>query len=319
MGKMTVYTESYGCSASLSDGEIMAGILVGAGLEPVAKPELADIIIVNTCYVKQKTEQRILSRLREICEKWPEKRLIITGCIPQAAPEKISRAAPGASLVSSHRISEIDKAVRKAFEGKRVVFLGRSGAEKANLPKIRKNPLVDIIQISSGCLGNCSYCGTKLAKGSLISYLPERIVSEVKCAKAQGCKEFWLTGQDIGCYGFDIGTGLPELLRQVLEVKGQYLLRLGMMNPAHLEKILGPLLDTCEDGRVCKFFHIPVQAGSDGVLKDMKRGYSVEDFERQVQKIREKFGDFATIGTDIIVGYPTETEEDFEQTLGLLE
>jgi len=312
------FVETYGCSASHSDSEIMSGLLLGAGLLPTDNILNADLIIINTCFVKQTTENKILSRLREISEKFPEKKLIICGCIPEAAPERIRRAAPKASLLSTNRVSEIEKAVRKAFEGKRVEFLGRTGAEKADLPKLRKNKVTDIIQICSGCLGNCSYCGTKLAKGGLISYLPESIANEVMLAKLSGAKEFLLTGQDISCYGFDIGKSLPELLEKILEVKGNYFVRLGMMNPVHLTKIIKPLLYVCEDERVYKFFHIPVQSGSDNTLKSMNRKYISSEFEQQANLIREKFP-FCAIGTDIIVGYPTETEEDFMQTIGLLE
>jgi threonylcarbamoyladenosine tRNA methylthiotransferase CDKAL1 len=309
------YIESYGCSANLSDSEIIAGILSKACIKQAENPESAGIIIINTCYVKQSTESKILRRISNLREKFPEKKLIITGCMTDAIPEKILLAAPKAFLVSTNRIDEIGVIATSAKGHKEI--LGNFKLEKLGLPKLRKNCLVDIIQICSGCLGRCTYCGTKIAKGSLFSYPPEKIKGEIKEISGLGCREFWLTGQDIGCYGFDIGTTLPELLEKILENQGKYFVRLGMMNPNHLEKIVEPLLNVCEDVRVMKFFHIPIQSGSDRVLSDMSRGYLARDFEKPVSRIRQNFP-FCTIGTDIIVGYPTETEEDFEKTMELI-
>lgn len=319
MGKKekAYYLETYGCAASQSDSEIISGLLSRAGLEKAERCENAELVIINTCYVKKSTEEKIISRIEELQKRFPGKKMIIAGCIPEAVPEKLRKIAPKALLISTNRVAEIEKAARKAFSGKRLELLGRTGSEKVLLPKIRKSRFLDIVQVSSGCLGNCTYCGTKIAKGNLMSYCPEKIAEEISIAKESGCKEFWLTGQDVACYGFDIDTSLPELLKAVLEIKGKYFVRLGMMNPNHLEKIIDPLLEVCLDSRIMKFFHIPVQSGSDKVLLEMKRGYKAEDFERLVGTIKEKFP-LCTIGTDIIVGYPTETEDDFEKTLELL-
>jgi MiaB/RimO family radical SAM methylthiotransferase len=140
----------------------------------------------------------------------------------------------------------------------------------------------------------------------------------MKIAKREGIKEFWLTGQDISCYGFDIDFSLPELLEKILnEIEGKYFIRLGMMNPNHLKKIIDPLLEVCKDERIFKFFHIPVQSGSERILKEMNRNYRVKDFKEIVDKIRKKFPK-ATIWTDVIVGYPDESNEDFEKTLKLI-
>ncbi len=317
MNKINFYVETYGCSSNISDSEIISGILTGAGLNMVEKPESSDLIIINTCIVKQPTENKILDRIKEIQEKFPGKKLIISGCLPEAYPNLLN-SAKGVSLISTHRITEILKVVRKSFNNKQINLIGKTKIEKVGLPKIRKNKTINIVQICSGCLGNCSYCGTKLAKGNLISYSLEKIIKEIKDAKEQGCKEFWLTGQDISCYGFDINLSLPELLKNIVEeVKGNYFIRLGMLNPSHLPKIIDELIKICEDERIFKFFHIPIQSGSDKILKDMNRQYTVDDFKNIVGKIREKFPE-ATIGTDLIVGYPEETEKEFNETLKLL-
>ncbi|MCK4429339.1 MAG: MiaB/RimO family radical SAM methylthiotransferase, partial [Candidatus Aenigmarchaeota archaeon] len=234
--------------------------------------------------------------------------------MPEAYPEFVK----GKNLISTHRITEILKIVSKIFDNKKAELLGNVKKEKICLPKIRENKIVDIVQICSGCLGNCAYCGTKLAKGDLFSYSPEKIVKEIKLAKEHGCEEFWLTGQDLSCYGFDNNYTLPKLLEEILKkVNEKYFIRMGMMNPSHLNKIINPLLEMCEDERILKFFHIPVQSGSDKVLKEMNRKYCAEDFKQIVKKIRNKFP-LATIWTDLIVGYPTETEEDFNKSLDLI-
>ncbi len=318
MTKINFYVETYGCSANISDSEIISGILTGAGLNLVEKPEFSDLIIINTCIVKQPTENKILDRIKKIKEKFPEKKLIISGCLPEAYPNLLN-TTKGMGLISTHRITEILKVVRKLFNNKQINLLGNTKIEKVGLPKIRKNKTTNIVQICSGCLGNCSYCGTKLAKGTLISYSLKKIIKEIKDAKEQGCKEFWLTGQDISCYGFDIDSSLPELLKNIVEeVKGNYFIRLGMLNPSHILKIMDNMLKVCEDEKIFKFFHIPVQSGSDKILKDMNRQYTVDDFKKVVNKIRGKFPE-ATIGTDLIIGYPNETEKEFNETLKLIE
>lgn len=312
------YIETYGCSANKNDSEIIAGILSKSGMVKVDNPKLAELIIINTCIVKKPTENKILHRIKELEGKFPEKKFLIAGCMPEAYPELVKKNFPGMSTISTNKIKEISKAVRNVFGGKKVEFVGKLKDEKIGLPRIKENEVIHIVQICSGCLGNCSYCATKLAKGNLVSFSPERIVAEIKKAKQQGAKEFWLTGQDISCYGFDIGTTLPELLEKILEeVKGEYFVRLGMLNPQHFKKIIEPLVEVCKDERVFKFFHIPVQSGSEKILKEMDRDYKIKDFESCVKKIRENFPD-ATIWTDIIVGYPGEEEKDFEETLNLI-
>lgn len=314
---MEFYIETYGCAANKSDSEIIAGILKSAGFNQTKNIELADLIIINTCVIKQPTENKILERIREIQKKFKKKKILITGCMPSAYPEILRKNFPELSMISGNRTTEILKVVRKMLDGKRVELLGENKKEKVCLPKIRENKVIDIVQICSGCLGNCAYCGGKLAKGQLFSYSIENIVKEIKSAKEQGCKEFWLTGQDVSCYGFDSGSNLSELIKKILEIRGKYFIRIGMLNPIHLLKIIDNFLKVCEDERIFKFFHIPVQSGSDKVLREMNRNYAVKDFEFIVKKIRNKFKR-ATIWTDIIVGYPTETEEDFQKSINLL-
>ncbi len=311
-----VYIETYGCSSSKNDSEIMAGLLSKGGFEVVSNIELADVVIVNTCIVKQVTENKIRFRISRIQKEYPEKRLIIAGCMPEAEYEIARKIAPSASLVSTNKVTDIVKVVGKASK-QRVELLGRPEKEKICLPKIRKNPVVDIVEICSGCNYACSYCITKLAKGALYSYPPEKIAEEIAKMHNNGCKEFWITGQDVASYNYK-GLRLPGLINKITHVKGRYFLRLGMMNPAEVLPVLGDLIKAYQQKQVFKFIHIPVQSGSNRILSAMNRNYSVDDFKKIISAFRSAFPDI-TVWTDVIVGFPGENENDFEESLDLIE
>ena len=167
-------------------------------------------------------------------------------------------------------------------------------------------------------MSECTFCQTKLSKGDLVSYRLGDIVRQVKTEINEGCKEIWLTSTDNGCYGFDIGTDLPSLVNAVAEIPDDFMLRVGMMNPMYMPRIKEELVKSFENDKVFKFLHVPVQSGSDKVLHDMKRGHTANTYREIVQKVRERFENF-TISTDIIVGFPSETEEDFEKTVKLID
>ena len=167
-------------------------------------------------------------------------------------------------------------------------------------------------------MSECTFCQTKLAKGDLNSYRIGDIVRQVKRELIDGCKEIWLSSTDNGCYGLDIGEDLSSLIDQVIQVPEDFRIRIGMMNPMFMHRIRDNLLKSFENGKVFRFLHVPVQSGSNEVLNNMKRGHTVETFKNVVRKFRTKFDSF-TISTDIIVGYPTETRGNFEETIELLE
>jgi len=298
---MNVYIETYGCSANQAHSEIMEGMLEANGLKIVKNYESADVIIINTCIVKTPTENRIRERLKFFVKNFPSKKLVITGCAADVGLFK--DIAPSAIFLSSHKPKEIVK-----------IILGKGNCEEK---RKRKNNLISIVEISSGCLGDCSYCIVKLARGKLKSKKPEEIFKEVKEAIEEGCKEIWLTSQDCGCYGLDIGTNLAELVERIINIEGDFSIRMGMMNPTHIKPFIEKLSELYQNPKIYKFAHIPVQSGSDKILKAMKRGYSVKEFERIVKILRKNIPDI-TISTDIIVGFPGETENDFEKTLKFL-
>ena len=157
-------------------------------------------------------------------------------------------------------------------------------------------------------MSECTFCQTKLAKGDLNSYRIGDITRQVKRELDDGCKEVWLSSTDNGCYGLDIGEDLTSLIDQVVQIPKDFRIRVGMMNPMFMPRIRDNLLKSFENTKVFRFLHIPVQSGSNLVLNDMKRGHTVETFKNVVNKFRTKFDSF-TISTDIIIGYPTETQE----------
>jgi len=191
------------------------------------------------------------------------------------------------------------------------------GGARLDLPKIRRNPLVEIIAINTGCLNQCTYCKTKHARGELGSYPAEEIVARAQQSFLEGVCEIWLTSEDTGAWGRDIGSDLPQLLWKLVEVIPEGCrLRLGMTNPPYILDHLEEMAEILNHPRVYKFLHVPVQAGSDAVLLDMKREYSVAEFSRVVDFLRARVPGI-TIVTDIIAGFPTGTKNDWDETMAL--
>lgn len=315
---MNVYVETYGCSANISETEIIKGILQKSGFEILGTEIGADVIIINSCIVKSVTQQRLLARISELQENYPKTKLIITGCAPEVINDKLYEINPEINLVSTHQIKKIAIAVKKVLEGKHIELLGESNDIKLCLPRIRNNPLIDIVPISSGCEGNCTYCATKIAKGSLYSYPKTKIISEITSSLKDGCKEIWITSQDTGAFGIDKynKSMLPNLLNEISKIPGNFQTRIGMMNPNHVFPILSELIEAFNSKKIYKFVHIPIQSGNDEILKAMNRRYTVKEYEEIVKSFRDAFR--CTIWTDVIVGYPGETEEQFKDTLQLI-
>jgi len=312
------YVETYGCAANQADSEFMAGILMQAGFEATGAQADADLIIVNTCIVKTPTENRITRRIQEIAKEG--KPLVVAGCMPKTSQRKIERIAPAASIVGPDSIMKIADVAKAALEGRKLIFVSDERKPKPGLPRVRAKKEIGIIPIAIGCLGSCSYCATRFARGKLKSYPIDCIVAETKRLVVDGCKEIWLTSEDNSCYGLDIGTDLAELIEKVSAVPGDFKIRVGMMNPTHIrdEKLLKRLIGAYKNPKVSKFLHVPVQSGSDRILNAMKRGYAVADFEKIIAAFRAEISSIY-VSTDVIVGFPGETEEDFQKTVALIE
>ena len=325
-GKIRVYFETYGCSANFNNTELMMGLLVKDGFLIVDDPKSADVLVINTCIVKSPTETKMWNRIKQLYTL--KKPLIITGCMPEVYKDKIMKQYPRAFLVGPRRITEILRVVNLALEDSRLevpeqerAFLGKEKLIKLGIPRINKNKVIAIIQISDGCLGSCSYCSVKLAKGSLFSYPLERIVDEVRKVVNDGVKEIWLTSQDNSAYEVDFSSSkkskLPQLLESITRVKGDFKVRVGMMNPNFILPVLDDLINAFSSKKIFKFIHIPVQSGNNRILKLMRREYSVSDFKRIIDAFRQEFKRIS-LSTDVICGFPTETEEEFLDTVRLI-
>ena len=309
-----IWVEAYGCSASFSDSEMISGLIVNGGHTLANNSQESDLNVIVTCSVKDATAAKMVHRIKES----KSKPLVVAGCLPKAEQKTVEKFAENASLLGPNSIGKTLQVIESALDGQKMIALEDTDISKVGLPKIRLNSAIGIVEIASGCMSECTFCQTKLAKGDLTSYRIGDIVRQVQTEISDGCNEVWLTSTDNGCYGLDIGSDLPELIRAVSEIDQKFFIRVGMMNPMYMPKIRDGLLKSFESSKVFKFLHVPVQSGSNQVLNDMKRGHTEQTFRDITQKFRKKFDKF-TISTDIIVGFPTETEEDFEQTLKLLE
>lgn len=315
---MKVYIETYGCALNNADAALMKSILASRGHEIVSSVDRAEVIIINTCTVRLDTEQKILKRLNQL-KKYLDNnnnvKLIVAGCMAAAQPYTVTRTVPEASLVSPQNVTRIHEVVEKT--GK--TFLISGERDTAFLC-----PLVEgftaAIPIAEGCLGNCSFCITKIARRKLRSYKPDLVVKAVKEAVSKGAIEVDLTAQDTAAYGVDLGNvRLHNLIRTIVEkVRGNYMLRIGMANPDNLLPILDEFLEVLKHPNIFKYIHIPLQSGSDKVLKLMKRRYTYDDYKSLTKEIRRKIPE-VQLATDVIVGHPGEDEEDFELTIKALE
>ncbi|KAF6203211.1 hypothetical protein GE061_003629 [Apolygus lucorum] len=319
-GTQSVYVKTWGCTHNSSDSEYMAGLLAAYGYNLTDNKAFADLWLLNSCTVKNPAEDHLRNEIS--AGRKAGKHVVVAGCVSQGAPK--SEFLKGLSIIGVQQIDRVVEVVEETLKGNSVRLLGqkKSGGKKLGgaplaLPKIRRNPLVEIIAINTGCLNQCTYCKTKHARGDLGSYPVDEIVSRAKEAFSEGVVELWLTSEDTGAYGRDIGTSLPELLdRLVPEIPDGCMLRVGMTNPPYILEHLEAMSRILNHPRVYSFLHVPVQSGSDSVLMDMKREYNRKDFEDIVVFLRERVPDM-TIATDIICGFPTETESDFDETMSL--
>lgn len=315
-----VYVETYGCALNHADTAVMLSVLARRGYRRVEDPEEADVLIVNTCTVRSETEERMrraIARLREVARRRGA-RLVVAGCMATAQPYTVKKLAPEAVLVATHSVHLVDRAVEEGVD-----LLGEPERPKTVYlpePGLMARGRVAEVPVADGCMGDCSFCLTKLARRRVLSRPLESVVGLVEALARRGVVEVRLTGQDVAVYGMDIygRRALPELLERVAEIPGRFMVRVGMMSPDQVEPILDEFLEAMRNPRFFKFFHLPVQSGDDRVLKVMRRRYTVDQYRALVREIRAKIPG-AMIATDIIVGHPGEDEEAFENTLRLVE
>lgn len=299
---MRYFVESYGCTMNFGEGEQLSKKMESLGHTRVDSPDEADIVILNTCTVVDTTEKKMIHRMGEL--KQEGKEIIVTGCMAKVQPKRISIRLPESMIIPPDQYDLFSGKVESAFGCAPCTETYEFGASA-------------ILPIAQGCLGNCSYCITRFARGVLKSYQEDELLNEFKSMLDSGVKEILVTAQDTACYGRDMDTDLPTLLRRFLEFEGEYRIRIGMMNPNNLDRILDDLMDVMEDERVYRFLHIPVQSGSNSVLEKMRRHYTVDRFMGIVNRLRERYPDIS-IATDLITGFPGETERDHEKSIKLI-
>jgi MiaB-like tRNA modifying enzyme len=307
-----VFIKTFGCSLNQADSETMAGVLIRNGHQIVDDEESADVLIVNSCTVKDATETRFFNYV----SKLPKKPMIIAGCIAQTAPEKLQ----GYSLLGVEQLDMIHEVLEETINGHTVTLIARNENPRLDMPRVRKNPIVEIIPICRGCLGNCAYCKARVARGGLLSYDPDLIVARAREALEQGVREIWLTAQDTGAYGLDFkqkGRDIVYLLERICAIDGNFLVRLGMANPNHIKKLKDRLIEVFKHKHMFKFLHIPVQSGSDRILTRMNRRYTREEFKSIIDGFRKSLPRL-TISTDMICGFPGETQDQFKESLDLI-
>lgn len=299
---MKLYFEAYGCTLNKGEAERVKEIVIENGHEIELEVQNAEIIIIFTCTVIETTERKMLKRIGEFSNI--DKRIIVAGCMATIQQKKVQTIVPDAEFLSPQRLNEI---------------IGIVGKEDILEKRIRiiKNDCIGIVPIANGCLGKCTYCITRLARGRLKSRSIQEITKEVYKAVEKNLKEIQITAQDTACYGKDIGTSLPDLMNSLTILDGDFRIRIGMMNPNIALPKIDKLIKSYSSEKVFKFLHLPLQSGDNEILKIMNRNYEVKDFDKIVNSFRNSFNGL-TLSTDIIVGFPNENEESFQKSCEII-
>lgn len=321
--KKRAFIGVYGCQMNISDAERMEGQLATLGYERTEDMARADLILLNTCCVRETAEDKVYGKIGEIKHiKRANPALIfgITGCMAQKEGEALIRRAPHIDFVlGTNKVHELKATVRRLESARRGpvvdVLLGDAPLPE-NVPIERTGQLSAWVPIMYGCNNFCTYCIVPYVRGREHSRRPEDVVREVEEAAAQGFKEITLLGQNVNSYGKDHKlASFAELLLMVDAVKGVERVRYMTSHPKDLSDAV---IDAVRQGRhICPHFHLPVQHGSDRILQAMNRVYRKDAYRSLVERIRAAVPD-ASLTTDLIVGFPGETEEDFEELLDFL-
>ena len=294
----------------------MKGLLQKMQFEILSKIDEAYCIVVNICTVRGNTTA--LKAIKDLKREYPHKKMVVAGCITQDIAGEIRKIIPDCSMVSTHNIKDIVQVVEETINDNPIEVLAKPDKEfpKIGMPRVRKNRAIGVVPISSGCKGNCAYCSVKLVKGDLFSYPEEKILEEMQRAVTQGCREIWITAQDTAAYGLDKDkkSKLPELLKKIVKIPGDYKIRVGMMNPNNVLPVMDEMIRAFESDKIFKFLHIPLQSGNDWILKQMGRKYSTRQFKNIVESFRQHIPKI-TISTDVICGFPGETKIQHKESI----
>ncbi|MFX0041097.1 MAG: tRNA (N(6)-L-threonylcarbamoyladenosine(37)-C(2))-methylthiotransferase [Promethearchaeota archaeon] len=318
------YIETYGCTSNKADSYIISDTLRKSGYTQTSLDD-AQFIIINTCGVKEQTENKIKARLEHIHKKFqnnPNIYTIIAGCLPYIAPNYIKiikKIIPSfAAIIDLNNILDLPHIFQEIRSGKKnLVFKSDKLIDKSKYyVNHLAGKITGIIPISEGCLGSCSYCCVKNARGKLKCYNPQFIIQNVEYQLKQGIKQIFLTSQDCSTYQYN-ETNLADLVEKVSSLDYKFFLRIGMINPRFLLENTDQLISIFKNSKVYQFLHIPIQSGSNKVLQKMQRKYLVSDIIDNIEVLREEFENL-TISTDIICGFPGESEYDFFRTINFI-
>ncbi|MGB9802593.1 tRNA (N6-isopentenyl adenosine(37)-C2)-methylthiotransferase MiaB [Desulfofundulus sp.] len=326
-GKIPTYEViTFGCQMNDHDSEVMAGMLESMGYEPATSTDEADVILVNTCCVRETAENKIYGLLGRLADLKNKKRNLIigiAGCMTQqpGVARKIKNRFPQVDLIlgtyNLHRLPELLLQAREC--GERVMEVWEQAGEIVeNLPMRRASRVKAWINITYGCNNFCTYCIVPYVRGRERSRRQEDILNEIRQLVQEGYREVTLLGQNVNSYGKDLPepTSFARLLREVDQIPGLWRIRFTTSHPRDFTQELIDTIASCP--KVCEHIHLPVQAGSNRILKLMNRGYDRDYYLDLVERIRHTIPGVA-ITTDIMVGFPGETEEDFAQTMDLVE
>lgn len=310
---------TYGCQMNKYDSEKIAGILQKSGIRLTDDLNNADIVILNTCSIREKAEQKVYSQIGRLTPlKKKNRKLIIGvgGCVAQIQGEKILQRAPHVDLVfGTFNIYKLPHLIREVEEkGERIADIDNNYSEDNDLaPLKRKGSIHAWLSIMHGCDNYCTYCVVPYTRGREKSRPKKSILSEIRGLAEEGFKEVTLLGQNVNSYGRDTGEDIdfPDLLSIIDRVKGIKRIKFITSHPKDLsDKLIKVMADL---PKVCEYLHLPIQAGSDRVLTNMNRGYTSGDYLKKIDRLKESIPEIA-LSTDIMVGFPGETDGDFEKT-----
>jgi tRNA-2-methylthio-N6-dimethylallyladenosine synthase len=321
------FIRTFGCQMNEHDSERLAGLLVADGLEPATSMEEADVVVLNTCCIRENADQRLygtLGRLKELVDRKPDLQIAVGGCLAQKDRELIQQKVGWVDVVfGTHNIARAPGLLRRAREeGPLLEILDAPGPESPadallGLGAVRELPYAAWVNIQVGCDNSCAFCIVPSVRGPEVSRPMDDIVSEVAQLARGGVTEVTLLGQNVNSYGRDLTKRRPlfaDLLRAVGAVEGIGRVRFTSPHPKDLRPETIEAMATTSE--VCEQLHLPVQSGSDRVLRAMRRGYTAQRYLERLADARAAIEDLA-VTTDIIVGFPGETEDDFEDTLAL--
>ncbi len=321
---MKFYIRTFGCQMNVNDSEKMAGILKTLGYSPAESWEEADVILVNTCSVREKPDQKVLSALGEfkrVKKNNPNAVIGVCGCLAQRAGYEILQKAPFIDMVfGTTNIHHLPNLLEEAKQGNKAIEILEDIDENENLldqfPTVRENKYTAFVTVIRGCDKKCTYCIVPYTRGKERSRRIGDILREVQLLVEDGVKEIHLIGQNVTAYGKDLGdVKFWELLKAISEVEGVERIRFTTGHPKDLDEDTIKVM--AEIPQICEALHLPIQAGSDKILQAMDRGYTQKEYLEKIELLKKYIPNIA-LSTDIIVGFPGETYEDYLETIKVL-